>query len=213
MQVSEWQIIDYFKQFIFGFIYSDIERCIEARANYIVALALLSYTEYIGALISGNLGLKNKGKKSFKKALEYFPKEYRDIDSSLEVEYTDEKGDPKKDSGIYSLFRCGMVHEFFIKGFATVYNDPLGCTKDHIGVIKAEHLIEWPEELSIAPYKNKVLEFYTNEYFRDFRSATEQIFKRLIVDKDPQLMEGFRKSLYRVYKRRIKQLEVGVGEV
>ena len=75
MQIGEWRIIDYFNEFIFGFVYHDIERCIEAKANYIAALALLSYTEYIGGLISGNLGMKDKAKENFEEALKYFPDE------------------------------------------------------------------------------------------------------------------------------------------
>jgi len=113
LQRSKWQIIDYFHQFLFGFIYHDIERCIEAKANYVVALALLSYTEYIGGLISGNLGLKYKAKDNFDKALEYFPDEYRNINSTIQIEYEDDKGNIKTDTGIYSLYRCGMVHEYF----------------------------------------------------------------------------------------------------
>ncbi len=204
MQRSKGNIIDYFQQFIFGFIYHDIEQCIKARANYVVALALLSYTEYIGGLISGDLGLRGKGRFNFEKALEYFPKEYKEINSSIKIEYIDEYGKTQIDDGIYSLFRCGMVHEFFIKGLPTIiYNNPDGYIKDHIGIVSKEYLIEWPEEISMPPYPNKVFEFYTSEYFRDFKSAIDRIFKLLVVDKDQKLLEGFNKSLDRIYHRRI----------
>jgi hypothetical protein len=205
MQRDEWTIIDYFQHFIFGFIYHDIERCVEARANYVVALALLSYTEFIGGLISGRLGLKDKGvpTSNFNEALQYFPKEYASLNASLKIEYKDDNGKTQTEQGIYALFRCGMVHEFFIKGFATIYNDPDGHAQDHIGIVKAERPIEWPEEHSIPPYLNKVLEFHTNEYFRDFKSAVDRIFKLLIVDKDQRLLRGFNDSLDRVYSRRI----------
>ncbi|MBI4296434.1 MAG: hypothetical protein HY667_04880, partial [Chloroflexi bacterium] len=192
LQRSEEMITDYFHQFIFGFIYHDIERCIEARANYLVALALLSYTEYLGGLASGNLGLVGKSQKNFEKALDFFPQEYKQIDSSILIQDVDEdgkqildnKGKPKQKTGIYHLFRCGMVHEYFIRGFATVYNDPSGLAKNHIGIVKAERLIEWPKEYKIPPYTNKVLEFHTNEYFRDFKLAVDKIFKMLIIDKN-----------------------------
>jgi len=190
MQMSKEDIIDYFHRFIFGFICHDIERCIEARANYVVALALLSYTEFIGGLISGNLGLKDKGisNRNFKKALKYFPKEYKDIDSSLKVEYKDKNGKTQTETGIYFLFRCGMVHEYFIKGHPTiVYNDPYGPTQKHIGIIKT----------------NGKFEFHTNEYFRDFRLAVEKIYKMLVVDSNPKLLEGFNKSLDRISSRKI----------
>jgi hypothetical protein len=201
MQRQEWQIIDYFKQFIYGSICHDIEQCIKCGVNYVVALALLSYTEYLGGLISGNLGLKNKSECNFREALNYFPEEYRNTDSTLEFKWTDENGKTHTEKGIYGIFRCGLVHEYFIKDFATVYNDPSGNTENHIGVVKAERLIEWPKEHNIPPYKNKVLEFYTNEYFRDFKSAVGKIFKMIITDKDQKLLKGFNESLDRIYSR------------
>jgi hypothetical protein len=189
MQRTREEIVDYFHEFIFGFIYHDIERCIEAKANYVVALALLSYTEYIGGLISGNLGLKDRGipTSNFNTALEYFPKKYKDINLTLQVEYTDENGNTQSEKGIYSLFRCGMVHEYFVKGESIVYNEPYGHTKSHIGIIK----------------NGEKLEFHTNEYFRDFRLAIYKIYKLLVMDSNPKLMDGFNNSLYRISSRKI----------
>ena len=203
MKRSKEQIIDYFREFIFGFIYGDIERCIEAKANYVVALALLSYTEYIGGLISGNLGLRKKSPENFRKALEYFPKDYDDFDSSIKVEYKDDKGKTITETGIYSLFRCGMVHEYFIKGFAIIYNNPDHHTDEHIGILKKNYKIERPRALISPPYPNNVLEFHTNEYFRDFKLAVKKILKLLTVDKDQELLKGFNKSLDRLYSRKI----------
>lgn len=189
MQRSKEDIINYFHEFIFGFICHDIERCIEAKANYVVALALLSYTEYIGGLVSGNLGLRDRGipTRNFKKALKYFPKEYDNIDSSIKVEYKDDKGEAITETGIYSLFRCGMVHEYFIKGESVIHNDPCGPTKSHIGIIKTAGKFE----------------FHTNEYYRDFGLAIMKIYKMLIIDSNPILLKGFNESLDRIYSRKI----------
>ncbi len=204
MQRTREEIIYHFHKFILGFIYHDIERCIEARANYVVALALLSYTEYIGGLISGHLGLKDKGivQTNFEEALKYFPNEYKQVDSSIVIQYIDEdgqpildkKGNPKQDKGIYRLFRCGMVHEYFIKGFLTtmVNNNPDGYTKEkRIGI---ETVLE---------DSSKRLIFYTNEYFRDFKSAVDKIYKLLIVEENKELLAGFNKSLDTISSRRI----------
>ncbi len=198
MQRSKEDIVDYFREVISGFIYHDIERCIEARANYIVALALLSYTEYIGGLISGNLGLNGKRRDNFNEALEYFPEKekYQEIDSKLKIEYIDEKGQTKSDTGIYSLFRCGMIHEYFIKAFSAtkVNNNPDGyCRDDRIGI-----QIE-----TAANDSDKRLVFYTNEYFRDFRLAVDKLYKLLVLDSNPELMKGFNESLDRISARRI----------
>ena len=197
VQRTKEDIINHFQEFIFGFIYYDIEHCIEVRANYAVALALLSYTEYIGGLISGNLGLR-RSPENFRKALEYFPKDYDDFDSSIKVEYKDDKGKTITETGIYSLFRCGMVHEFFIKGRGTVINNPDGHAEAHrigIEVMKVEMFSTGVEE--------KLLILRTNEYFRDFKVAVEKIYERLILDSDPKLLKGFNKSLDRIDARRI----------
>jgi hypothetical protein len=166
--ISESVIREYFDVFLFGFILNDIKQCIKAKANYVIALALLSYTEYVGALISGNIGLKGRGipRKNFHNALEYFPKEYLDIDAKIQVEYIDNNGKRKKEKGIYSLYRCGMVHEYFVKGDSIIHNNPYGQLKSHIGIIKD---------------KGK-FKFHTNEYFRDFQSAIKKIYKKILDD-------------------------------
>ena len=196
MQRGVGQIIDYFHQFIFGFIYHDIERCIEAKANYVVALALLSCTEFIGGLISGNLGLKNKSKDNFDEALKYFPGGYKDIDSELTVEYVNEDGVAQIDNGLYSLFRCGVVHEYFPKGVDVgVLNYPDGQTNgNRIGIQVTPPQGEPQRKLHL---------FRNNEYFRDFKFAVDKVYKGLIVDCDPKLLEGFNRSLDRIYSRRI----------
>ena len=199
MGMSELSIDEFFKEFIFGFVYTDIERCIQAGANYVVALALLSYTEYIGGLISGNLCSRDRGiaNVNFNTALEYFPKGYQDINSSLVVEYIDEKGKFQRDCGIYSLFRCGMIHEYFIKGLGTVINDPKGRVhSDQIGISVLP--VEMPTGLT-----EKYLLFHTNEYFRDFRSAVDKIFKLLTVEKDQALLKLFAQSIHRADSRRV----------
>ena len=198
MQRTKLEIIDYFQEFIFGFIYHDVENCIKAGANYVVALALLSYTEFVGGLVSGNLGLKNKSRDNFNEGLKYFPPEYRAIDSSLKVEYVDEQGIKRTEEGIYNLFRCGMIHEYFVKGvMTTVINNPDGRIMP--GSIGVEIFPGTPSSADTQ----KLLLFRTNEYFRDFKSVIDGIYKKLVVEYDSQLVEGFTRSTNRVYSRRI----------
>lgn len=128
---------EYFDEFIFGYMFTDIENCIYAKANYTVALALLSYTEYLGGFVNGTLGLRDKSQEQFNKALEYFDwngdfeyyknfrQPYIDIDSKNKV------------GNIYSLFRCGLAHEYFIKGDALVLNNP-GIYTDNNGIMHTE---------------------------------------------------------------------------
>jgi len=41
-------VSDFFKEYIFGFIYHDINSAIDGKANFLAALGLLCYTEFLG---------------------------------------------------------------------------------------------------------------------------------------------------------------------
>lgn len=55
----------FFDECVFGFIYHDIQAAIDGNANYLAALGLVAYTEFIGGLINGTLGDSGKRKKRF----------------------------------------------------------------------------------------------------------------------------------------------------
>jgi len=181
-----------FEPFIFGFIYNDIERCIKAKANYVVALALLSYTEYLGALISGAIGSRGEGGRNFKKALSYFLKKYKQVNSSIVIRYVDKdrkpmldkKGNPKQDTEIYGLFRCGLAHEYFIKGLGKVNNNENGYADPRRIGIELENI---PKNDTLYQISQKRFIFYTNEYFRDFKKAVGKVYHQLISDFDCNL--------------------------
>ncbi|OGO06635.1 MAG: hypothetical protein A2Y92_05360 [Chloroflexi bacterium RBG_13_57_8] len=187
---SKDDIKDHFKTFIFGFIFTDINNCIQARANYVVALALLSYTEYLGALIKGKIG--NSSGADFEATLKYFPIEYRSLKNALVIQYfdkngnplLDKNGNPKKEKGIYGLFRCGLAHEYFIKGLGIVNNNENGYADPRrIGIELKD--ISPNEPLYKISHKRFI--FYTNEYFRDFQCAVNKIYKNLLDDFDADL--------------------------
>jgi hypothetical protein len=180
----------YFDEIIDGIVYPELDRCIKVDAKYVAALALLSYTEFIGVLISGHLGSREPSKDNFKAALKYFPKEYQDIDSTIKVDYSDGQGKPKTYAGIYSVFRCGLAHEGLIKGDSLVLNDPNGqVNSNRIGVV-----IHQP---------GKILGFHVKEYFRDFKLAVEKIREQLFTNSDSALLGECYKSITRIYSRRV----------
>jgi len=186
---SEKEIIYFFQEYIFGFIYNDIQNCIKAGANYVVALALLSYTEFLGGLITGNLGLDRKSSENFNQALKYFPREYCDLNSRIKVEFTDTSNRKDTKEDIYSIFRCGLAHEYFIKGrkFSCVWNNPNGFTAKHIGIKK----------------EKGGLIFYNNEYFRDFKKAVMKFYEELIADKNKIKITSFSNALNRLESRKL----------
>jgi hypothetical protein len=193
------EIKAYFKEYIFGFIFNDIQTCIKAKANYTVALALLSYTEFIGGLVNGTLGLQGKSQEQFNKALDYFEwkrdknyyknftHKYKDVDFQI------------KNGNIYTLFRCGLAHEYFIKGDSLVHNNSDGYI-DEKGVYYCDGCIDSDAGVQVI---NKKLRFHNNAYFRDFKKAVIKYYEKLTEDKDQELLSNFNNALDRITVRQI----------
>lgn len=180
MNRTKKEIKNYFKKYIFGYIFNDIENCIKAKANYTVALALLSYTEFLGALINGNLGEPGNSHKNFNKALEYFEwNENTDYYKDFKITFKDING-KEKDGDIYTLFRCGLAHEYFIKGDSFVHNNPNGF-RDAAGIFYGEGCIDSDAGVQVIEEKGKKkLRFHNNAYFRDFKKAWQKYYRNII---------------------------------
>ena len=198
------ELSTYFDEVIDRIVYPEIERCIKSDARYIAALALLSYTEFIGALINGHLGSRGTSECDFNAALEYFPTRYWDADSELKVEYVDGNGVKLVDKGIYSLFRCGLAHEVLIKGNSGIVNDPNWRDDNtRIGVTVMSNVLRINKEGECEESEEKILVFYVNEYFRDFKMAVEKIRERLFKHSDTALLERFDRGLDIIFSRKI----------
>jgi hypothetical protein len=102
----EKRILAVFDEYIFGFMRSDIAAAVRGKANYLAALGLVSYTEVLGGLRTGNLGLKFHSKKDFEAFIPYLGKEYESL-LAREID-------------LYDIVRCGLVHSYFIKGESTI---------------------------------------------------------------------------------------------
>lgn len=195
MTRSKREIDEFFKEYVFGFIWNDVAAVIAGAANYSAALCLLSYTEYLGGLIDGSLGISSPGmsSKRFKKALEYFawngdPNYYKDF----KVQFRD-LDFQEKDGDLYGLFRCGLAHEYFIKADSFVHNNANGiCLADDAGV------------QVIEDNGQKRLRFHTNAYFRDFRDACQRYHKDLVQRQDADLLRNFCNALDRMSVREIR---------
>lgn len=197
-------IIEYFREYIFGYIFNDIQSCIKAKANYTVALSLTSYTDYLGGFINGTLGLQGKSKEQFQKAMEYFEwNEDLNYYKSFKIEFKDIDF-VTKDGDIYTLFRCGLAHEYFIKGDSLVHNNPNGYTDDK-GIFYCEGCIESDSGVQVIEDKGtKRLRFHTNAYFRDFKKACIKYYNELLDKKNLMLRENFINSFERIQVREIK---------
>ncbi len=93
----------YFNEYIFGFIKSDIQREInlarsgDSGGNFLAALGLLCYTEFMGTMV-----LKKEGSytKQFKTFLRLMGEDYKQLIDEKKID-------------VYRLFRCGMAHAYF----------------------------------------------------------------------------------------------------
>lgn len=101
------RILRFFDEFVFGFMRSDIDVAIRGNANFLAALGLVTYTEVLGGLVTGNAGKNRHASKNFRAFLPYLGKDYKTFDI--------------KGIDIYDTVRCGLVHQYFIKGDSAIW--------------------------------------------------------------------------------------------
>lgn len=160
--------IDYFfNEYVYGFIFSDIDNAIEkAKANFLVALGLSTYTEVMGGLVTGHLQDSGKSKSNYQAFLPYLGQPYVDLDKKIDL---------------YKRVRCGLVHEYFIKGphamIALRFDDA-----KYPGIVYTEKL----NHITIA----------IEHYFRDFKSGVESYYDSLKKG-EATLIENFVKATAR----------------
>lgn len=101
------RILKFFDEYVFGFMRSAIDAAIRGNANFLAALGLVSYTEVMGGLVTGNLAKRGESERNFRAFLPYLGEDYESFKT--------------KGVDIYDTVRCGLVHQYFIKGDATVW--------------------------------------------------------------------------------------------
>jgi hypothetical protein len=158
--MSRGDVDNFFHEYVTGFMFADIQREIDrARGdqdagNFLCALALLCYTEVLGGIRRNTLAPGN-GRLNF----ECF---FRELGPGYEQ---------LLDSGVdaYGLFRCGMAHEYLIKGKATV------------------SMLKGVEPCGIAIASGGHYYFTVERYFEDFRAAALQLQTDLMAQPSPSL--------------------------
>jgi hypothetical protein len=105
-KVNNTEVERYFGEYILpprGFIYNDIKREIDLAyegrggGNFLSALGLLCYTEFMGAIYLG--GRSCTSKEYFTTFLRYMGTPYQQL--------------LDQGANIYKVFRCGMAHTYF----------------------------------------------------------------------------------------------------
>src|SRR5437867_7441740 len=94
-----------FEQQVFSFIFSDIDRELQGRragkqgSNFLTALGLMCYTEFVGAL-GRNVFAQGEAEKNFNAFLSRMGPSYSKLMDRLSV---------------YDIFRCGLAYQYRAK--------------------------------------------------------------------------------------------------
>ena len=92
------QVHEFFEEIIFGFILHDIDAAIKGKANYLAALGLVAYTEFMGGLVTGKSEKTKDREVRFYSFLSRMGKEYEKVQKPA-----------------WERVRHGLVHGYFIK--------------------------------------------------------------------------------------------------
>ena len=87
-------IESFWKEYIDGFIFNDLNKCVRTGANYLVALGEMCYIDFLGKLMTGEEGSK-RNFKTF--VVTYLP-------TYAEATFLED---------LYIEFRSGLVHSYF----------------------------------------------------------------------------------------------------
>jgi hypothetical protein len=162
----------------------DIRRGIhQARANYLVALGVLTYIEVLGGLISGDGGLPRRSRSNFNVALNELPPKYSAFRMKVLA-----PGAAAPTAGVYEVLRCGMVHQYTPTGVFIVYNNPgRRAVRGRLGF-----------ELEQLPNGSHRLAVNNNELFRDLKGLLAKV-GGWIATLDPVHYPNVKKALERIH--------------
>lgn len=167
--MSDDEVRALFAERFLGWIVNDVTSAIQTANNFMVAQSLMSYIEVLGGVVTGKGAMERQASRNFNAAIRLFPQGYRDLDQNLEVL----KPDGTTTTGIYSVFRCGLIHEYAAKGPCVVFNNPDGTTPAHEGLRVELH------------HGRNFVAIHNNALFRDFRAALEQVNQHLVNGDEP----------------------------
>lgn len=178
-------IENYINTFIFdgstgGFICNDIRKAIDSGLNYLTALGLLSYTEFIGSLMpqfSSNLATTANmrgNKANFYKFYYRLGRDYILFDKRL-VEWLGGQ------NGVYTVYRGGLSHAYFIGG-----NLKIGTIRYNLSSVVAK-----TSNSSMGFTKEGKLGFATEKYFSVFLDVVSFFRKKISEEKDTEWTNAF----------------------
>ena len=107
MNTSQKAILHVFDERVFGAMRTELDWALRGAAANLAALGLVAYTEFLGGIVTGDLGRQGSSGSNFRAFLPYLGSEYEDL--------------ARRGVDIYERVRCGLAHEYFIKGESTIW--------------------------------------------------------------------------------------------
>lgn len=204
-------INNFFEKYIHGFMLNDINKAKQkpSSANYLVAQGLMVITEFFGGLITGNVGIRGQSEENFMAGLQRMEFDFNNNSDyyykfTLEIRERNINRELKAFETVnaYKLIRCGLLHEYFIKGNGSwvINNDTAS-----IHIVGSDEDEDKPTPGFWYDSKERVIKFHVDAYSRDLIRAINNYKDTLLVEKDLELIEKFIKAIENLEKRRIKK--------
>jgi len=107
MNESQKAILHLFDEHIFGVMRTELDWALRGGAANLAALGLVAYTEFLGGILTGDLGRRDASGSNFRAFLPYLGADYVAL--------------ARRGVDIYERVRSGLAHEYFIKGESTIW--------------------------------------------------------------------------------------------
>ena len=146
--MSDYHIFDLFFDHQVKLMYKGIEVTMENKLHHLCALALSTYTEVMGGLVTGNLKKKGWSRENYEAFLPYLGAKYVDLNSEL-------KG---KKTSLHQIVRSKLVHEFSPRSsYAILISESI---QEKIGI-----------EVNFGYNQTLYLTINVREYYYDFKNG------------------------------------------
>jgi hypothetical protein len=207
--MSAQEVNDFFEKYVYGFILADIKREIafaksgckiqsdnrsySGGGNYLCALGLLCYTEFMGGIYLGTF--KESSRILFDTFFHLMGPDYEAFDKQLSKKPS--MRDPRKKLSAYEVFRCGMVHEYFIKK-SGVISMLSGNVHQQLTIEGDEFTLQ---PIGVSTYKGLAQQgigilddgryfFVVEQYYKDFAETCRKVHNTILNSPNPSIPES-----------------------
>ena len=158
-----------FEEYILGMMCEGVEKQIrdaygdgDASARLMAAVALMAYTEFLGSVLAEKFD-PYESQVRFDGFLKYMDGPYKDLIDT-------------KNFRPYDVFRCGLVHNFFVKGLCTIAMKNNAGPLLIIGEQPGDVVIQKPLNVGMGRAANGGYYFVVEKYYLDFKTACLRLY-------------------------------------